>query len=879
MLQILKVFSPQDRISLLSSFDPVQTTWLVSDLRSKFEIQNSLMQKYGFFEDHSVLRANELWRLILRRSHPDMQMVSRDFLKSWLREKLSEDTAVIDGIEQETLLDFIDLSMQVISHPEGPARLMDWLGENKVAANKWGKWFEFSLQAGQQILQTQKMHSRWVAPYLTNQIGWETRWNRHLIVDLGAELTRAEADLLRTLSRHISIQLLRPHLQDESAYKYLLSSYEEVEGFSETPAASLQTSLPPLGQREFVRLTSPLSETKLVIQTVRAWLDSGAEPKRIAVIAADIESYWPLLETFFQKEGIPVAKEVTVRLQSLPHVGWWLSRLKVATKSFEYPDLETWAFQGDEARPQRYEKFAALFKNLLGVEDLSRDKLIKQAFEEDTIPAEPLFAIQFCAWLGKFWPKNAPVEHLELVIKEILQVNDHSLSMKFSNWVYWLEQIVGKMEVSQVFADREGVQIIGLSSADSPHFSHRIFLGLTESAFKNKGHQLISSSEIEKIFRDTGFQLPHPEESALQFQLEWITKLPATDLFCYPMTQFSGSPEAPHPFWIRNTLQQEIRTTTPEGGRLDSLLRQPTAPELGQAMGWDSSRVQKMQNRIDADFGLRAPEKILLTSKPTLSASQLETFHACRFKFAAGKLLHLLDEAELDLDPDARAQGQIAHQFFERLTEEPRKYNHSSRELTLLLDEVVQGKMFGDIRLWPPLRERLVRLGHSFLKFEEENQVTRKRTSFRELKFNTKIWDHEWSGFIDRVDELQDGAFAIYDYKPSDKSYGVKSWLKNNHLQIAFYAWAIEQGHVEELRGAKISGALYYVYKNLKLRGVELADEKQLEILHSLYSDIELKIQELLTALADGDFSPRPMEIAICSFCQWSRLCRAPHLG
>jgi ATP-dependent helicase/nuclease subunit B len=884
MLQIFDVFSPQDRDSLLSTFDPTQTTWVVSDLRSKFEIQNRLMRKQGFFEDHSVLRASELWRLILRRSQPDMQIVSRDFLKAWLREKLSQTSggAPEETIEQETLLDFIDLGQQIISHPEGPERLTEWLTENKVASEKWGQWFQLSLKAGREILQMQKMHLRGVAPYLTNQIGWENFWNRNLIVDLGAELSRAEADLLRTLSRHIDIQLLRPHLQDELGYKYLLSPYEEIAGFGAS-AQSLSAEPPEprknTGSQEFLRLTGPLSEVKLTIEKVRAWLESGVLPQLIAVIAPDIESYWPLLEIYFQKEGIPVAKEVTVRLQSLPHIGWWTSRLKVATRHFEYPDLETSAFQRRAPSSLRYEKFAALFKNLLGPEDLGRDSTIHKLYTQDEIPRQAISAIEFCALLGRFWPEEGPVPHLELVIKEILQVNDDNLAMKFANWVYWLEQIVGKMEISQVFAHRDGVQVMSLSSADSPSFAYRIFLGLTESAFKKSGHQLISSLEIEKIFRDTGFQLPHPEESALQFQLEWIAKLPAEDIFCYPMTQFSGSAEAPHPFWIRHTVGQEVPTSIPQGGRLDSLLRQQGIQDLAQSMKWNLSRAQKMEARINADLGLQKPEKILLATRPSLSASQLETFHDCRFKFAAGKLFHLLDEADLDLDPDSRAQGQIAHQFLEKLTVEPRRYNHDAAELAFILDEVAKEKIFGDVRLWPPLRERLVRMGHQFLKFEEETRPQRLRTSHRELKFTAKILDHQWSGFIDRVDELADGSFAIYDYKASDQSYGIKTWLKNNHLQVAFYAWAIEKGHIEELRGAKISGALYYIYKNLKLKGAEIADQKQLDILRGLYADVEQKIQELIIALSDGDFSPQPLDKSICTYCQWSRLCRAPHLA
>ena len=46
---------------------------------------------------------------------------------------------------------------------------------------------------------------------------------------------------------------------------------------------------------------------------VRAWLDAGSTPAEIAVIAPDIEAYWPVLQAFLEKEGVPTQKDVSAK--------------------------------------------------------------------------------------------------------------------------------------------------------------------------------------------------------------------------------------------------------------------------------------------------------------------------------------------------------------------------------------------------------------------------------------------------------------------------------------------------------------------------------------------------------------------------------------
>ncbi len=889
MLEIIKIYSSQERMKILSTFDANKETLIVSDLRSKFEMQSELIKKQGYFEDFSVLRASELWRLILRRNSPDMRLVSKDFIRTWLREKLANSSlAVARHRGEETLLEFLELMIQVITHPMGQEQMKDWLEVNPTSAEKWEVWYDLAQEVGEELISGNKITPKWVAPYLSNQSSWENHWNRQLVVDLGAELTRVEAELLKTLSRTIDVQVLMPIFSGDQKYKYLMNAYEEIEGFGKVSLFAEKTKMSSTGSSldhaaNCFRFTGPLAEIKFLTLEIRKLLESGVPADAIAVIATDIESYWPMLEVFFKEEGIPYSKEGTYRIQSLPLVHWWLSRLRVASHSYEYPDLETSAFQNSPLS-LRFEKFSALFSNILDHEDLARDSSVLKAMTDESIPKEPIDLKYFIGVLTRLWPNEAPVAHFEMVLKELLSVNDSELKLKFIHWLFWLEQIVSKMELHRSSGNREGVQIISLSSADSVVFTHRFFLSLTESSFKGNGSQLVSSPEVEKIFRDTGFQLSSPETSAAQFQLEWLASQTHTnDYFLFPMTNFSGAMESPHPLWMQKSNNEKILITIPFANRLDSIMSQPSVEKLVQATHWtqqlSESRALQMHERILQDCGEQALPPMVLKEMPTLSASQFERYFQCPFKFAAGKLFHLLDEAQVDLDPDQRSLGSIVHKLFERLSFEPRKYDYEKSEICSMLDEISKKFILGDPRLWPPLREKYTQLAFRFLKFEKETAVTRKLTSHRELKFKKSIDEFQWSGSLDRVDEQNDGTVVIYDYKSSDKSFGVKTWIAKNHLQLAFYAWLIKNHHIEELSGKTLTGALYYVYRDFKLRGVHPEEPKEQEALKENIFQIEQKMEILKSALKKGEFAPKPLTLKECERCQWSQLCRAPHLN
>lgn len=886
MLEFKTLNSPLDRLQLLENFDPQKQTWVVSDLKSKFEIQNYIIQKQGYFEDHCVLRANEFWSTLLKRWDSSYKIISRDFLKSWMSELLQNskyDLLKNQGLE--TLMDVMDSFSQVFSHSEGYDLVSNWLDENQQAKERWGFWFEAANDFSKVILTSKKLTPTWVAPFLSNHVGWENGWSRPLIVDLGAELSRAEASLLTTLSATLDLKILEPHSSLQKKFNYLLKPYEEIRGFSKGHAnLKIETHLSdnelyfPKSERTFHKLTSPLAEVKLATQMIRKWIEAGVSPTDISIISCDIEKYWPLIQAYFSEEGIPVSKDLSVRLQSFPWISRWISQINLTQKNFEYYDLETLNY-GISNPEKRFETFEAVFKNLLDESDLSRDSQIKEAYLSHEIPKEPISRNQFIGHAIQFWSDQGPIEHLQIILKEILEISDSSVHLKFENWAQWVRNIVGKSEIKILRGSKNGVQIINMLSADSPFYKKRIFLGITESDVSEKHLKIISVKEIEKIFSDTGFHLKHPEQSLYHYQLIWSSRLPLIESnYFSPMTSMNGQPEAPHPFWVEGVQNQNIKISIPEETRWDSIQMQNEFELIAKERQWSVTQKHAMDMQIQCDQGLRNYAFIQKKEQMTLSPSALEVFHQCSFKFAASRLFCLQDPSEIDIDPDSRLQGQLVHRLFYLLTEEPRRFDWTKEEILKILDECYSKNPFlSDAPLWGPLREKLYKLAQQFISFEKKwIESSKIKTEYREWPFQFEYQSYKWKGSIDRIDVGADGKLALYDYKPKNREFQFSQWFKKNHLQLAFYSWAIQGGYVNELKDKVLQSAMYYIYKDFSFKGLQDNEKKLFEI---SFLEIEEKIKNMLSHLQSGNFEAKPADENTCEYCKWSQLCRAPHLN
>ncbi|MGE3760238.1 MAG: PD-(D/E)XK nuclease family protein, partial [Pseudobdellovibrionaceae bacterium] len=325
------------------------------------------------------------------------------------------------------------------------------------------------------------------------------------------------------------------------------------------------------------------------------------------------------------------------------------------------------------------------------------------------------------------------------------------------------------------------------------------------------------------------------------------------------------------------------------------------------------AEVENLKNSFANDWG-HAPIPAFAPSEAwRLSASSLETYLDCPFKFAAGKVFGLLDEPTLDLDLDKRTKGQIGHLLFERILSGEDLSSWNAEKIAAILEMEFQEKriLLSDSRLWQKIKNRHVILGLRFVEFEKEwrKRFPQTKTVGREVSFRGFLdpdgnWHvepgpgtTEFTGKIDRIDEDGNKRKAVIDYKSSQ--FGItpfQNWFKDRALQLALYTMIVETGLAEGLERSQVIAALYFNFRNFdRDLGFKIVDAvgslydlegKRKRAHHISEAERESEFAKLKTLIVEavqnikkGQFQPVPLDEKQCEYCNWSGLCRSPHLN
>ena len=274
MLEFLKVKHPDQIKSLLKAFDPDAQTWIVSDLKSKEEIQAECIARFGYYADDSVLRISDFWRIWIRRLKPTLQVVASDFIKSLVQLfllKHGESLGLTEN-DQSTLERYVQELAPIILHPESDSVLKEWL-ETLEEKRKWQKWYKVARVCILFIVNEKKVIDvKWSAAYLQSLDLDQIQWPAEIIVDLGTELTSVEMGLLKILSQKQKVMIHVPHPVWHGKFPFLLKTYSENFGYGEVKEISAPIKTDGC-KKEFVRLSTQLAEVKFVVSQIRTWLD------------------------------------------------------------------------------------------------------------------------------------------------------------------------------------------------------------------------------------------------------------------------------------------------------------------------------------------------------------------------------------------------------------------------------------------------------------------------------------------------------------------------------------------------------------------------------------------------------------------------------
>ena len=916
MLFFLKSYHPDCIQQILTEYPVTDFTWIVSDLKSKQDLQNICLQQQGYYTDENILRISDFWQIWLRRLAPHMTVASNDFIEL-LVEKIVEqhqDQILVEKNQSKTLHNYIRQLAPLIlgglnaGRAEGQQEaLQEWFVANNynTLEHRWYKWYKSAQFALNKIIQQNVLESSWISSYLQNMDLAKILWPRSIVVDLGSQMTSVEMGLLNVIAKSVDVHVIAPSPVWKKRFQFLLNTYDLNMGFAQVldfNVADEKTdeigdkinTKTAFAKKNFLRFSTELAEVKWITLQVRKWLDQGIAPAHIALLSSRVEQYWPLLSEYLQAEGIPTQKAKVTNLISLGFFQKIIARIKNYTSHLNWESLESiyadnFSLHRDQSKDDMFEKFKALFFELTEPEDLSRDERLKNAFYKKIDLRSQLSRDEFLAQIYKISldiPLDSIAEdtvqnYLSTIFKDIIG-QSIDIRLSFQSWFDLFCARLSRKEIKIQDLYEDGVQVRSFGAVYLTDITHRLWFGLDDTAFDSQTKSMLPLQDIETLKRTFDFPLSYPEESHEEFNLRWLCESHCTEQF------FSCSHVG---------LQAEPLTTS------HFILEHNSQPDVlleGRPF-LDSQQIRYLDSEELKNNAKILQEKSNTTNKVEnfnpreLSGTDIIRYAECQFKLLASKGFRLRDYSVLSVDLDPLQKGTLAHALFEFLIHE-KKYQHIQEEqiAQFLEEQRIKKQLFPSEDLfWSIQKNKFLQIGLRFANFEKTRLAGVSTRHETEKEFKIKRGDFNVVGRIDRVDyDTTNEEALIYDYKKTDSSnmHYASGWVDKNEFQLLFYMLALLE---HEKDHHKIKGALYYFYQKLEVyKGALVAGNPNFDLtvdirkatcvtedeLKTHIQKFEERLTELFEQLKDNSFLAKPQDIKICDDCDWRRLCRAQHL-
>lgn len=197
---------------------------------------------------------------------------------------------------------------------------------------------------------------------------------------------------------------------------------------------------------------------------------------------------------------------------------------------------------------------------------------------------------------------------------------------------------------------------------------------------------------------------------------------------------------------------------------------------------------------VDEKFEELSAEIANKLKKNTVSASELENFFVCPFKWLANYKLKISEKT--NIEPDKRLFGDFEHRLLQKFVEE-NKNNLKNADIDKFLDENLRG-------IAEKIYDRKVLKLKNFTNYlKKESKIILKNvvyeqnySKFEPILLEGKIFEKSFNdkylvGYVDRVDSFGEN-FRILDYKTGKQDSIRKGLYYGKKLQLFLYAKAIQ---------------------------------------------------------------------------------------
>ncbi|MBI3653258.1 MAG: PD-(D/E)XK nuclease family protein [Acidobacteria bacterium] len=280
----------------------------------------------------------------------------------------------------------------------------------------------------------------------------------------------------------------------------------------------------------------------------------------------------------------------------------------------------------------------------------------------------------------------------------------------------------------------------------------------------------------------------------------------------------------------------------------------------------------------------------------TWSATRLNDYGICPFRFFAKHLLNLAPIKEPSVGFAAEGLGIAYHKILEKTFRDLRNkgltlsaatfdeavqiaYDHCEATLQKMLDE----RLIRQSALWDFEKSEMKKRLHNLLRAEAlwQSEQTIEPIRFEQsfgqggqapLTIESADGSIKIRGSIDRIDKQGDG-LAVIDYKTSRSPINAKDALEGRNLQLPIYLLAAQR--VLKLGEAVTGGYYLHIYSCKK--GSEFPN-KMMDM-KTITEKAEAFIREYVSKARRAEFPIQPNQQRCPPYCEFDSLCRIQSLG
>ncbi len=909
MLQVVLMGSPDDKKIYFAQNSSIEDLWIVSHMEAKKWLQEQHLKMSSSIPTQTVLRATEYWQWLFSINCPEWRVISESLIYAFIEDWFEKNKTPAQYSDIEMFYNFLTQVSPLLYSPQKQL-FPEWLQQEPQRREKLFPWYS-QAEAFQQTLNHKKWMGRpWLLSFLVGKEDVYFGESQKIHFDLGLDLQHEEVEIILRLSQEKDVSVLVPNPSWAGEYPFQLAVYnrlvEAADKKDTWPTEAL--AKPP----QTVAENSVLKEVKRVVAQIRDLLNQGVQPQKIAIGTAALEDYWPLLKSHFDIEGVPLNKRVVARVISLPEVQIWLARLQLLKEDFHQAQLEAMLYFSESPKTTiSYRDFKKNFTNVYETDILRQSFQLPEAISQHkNIRLADLVDILYAQW------EQEDDEILGEIIDRLVKDMNLQDELTYPIWLKYLELVISRYEIPLFKEQEAGIQFYGINAMDWNECDYLFVLGCEQKLLVQTQRTPLQMEDLFAIERDLGFFLQKTENHKLEFDLRWcLEKKEQKAILIHSESDFNGDPQLASHYWMKTHLKAQTNKEALSiiNTRWDEVMVSPTEA-IAQSAGWNEQDVAVLTQKLVCEQSTESYPSVQYQQRPRLSASQFQKVDQCSFLFFAEKILKLKTQEEYDLEIDPMYNGQILHAVLEKLMLEKPSLNMTWDELSEIYEKVVL-QMSSELPLqtfWRHEKKRQMNLIQNFIELEKEYRKTHPLVQTVGVEVpvqgyvtaieNSLVWSREpkntssfpFAGKIDRLDQDTHKNYAIVDYKTSktENIKGFTSWLKQSQFQMSIYAQAVEAGLGQEIEPNRVAAAEYIFLKN-KSRGsgfiindeqngfVSLEKpEKTVSIEDKEEHDQQLKekLSQLIQQIERGSFPPKPQDVKICEKCQWSPLCRAPHL-